>query len=96
MSDAIHERMEWDAENGLTIVRTQDVEPVLDYAQELNSAGLGKTPDGWYVATIPLILIEKLQNELGVNILRPEGRDLLFKVLNDADYRKLRIAGGRV
>lgn len=96
MSDAIHERMDWDAENGLTIVRTQDCEPALTYAQELHNAGLGKTPDGWYVATIPFILIEKIQNEVGVNILRPEGRDLLLKVLNDADYRKLRIVGGRV
>jgi hypothetical protein len=96
MTDILDTRMVVGPDGDLTVVRSDDVEPILEQVAEWHNAGVGKTPDMWFVGQIPLILVEKILNETGVNILRPEGRDLLFRLLNDSDYRKLRIVGGRV
>ena len=86
----------------ITIRGVQDVEPIIRNntailnsknakASKLNeSEGLGTK-----VASIPTILAEKWMREKGLNLYTCPSKDIL-KLLNDADYRKLRTAHGRL
>ena len=46
------------------------------------------------VARIPLIVIAKWRNELGVDYWNPDHQDKVDALLNDADWRWLRTDGG--
>ena len=47
------------------------------------------------VARIPLIIIAKWRNELGVDYWNPDHQDKVDELLNNADWRWLRTDGGR-
>ena len=81
----------------MTVRVTQDVEPILDRNQALANHN-----DGWNgdrtmrrVASIPNVVLDRYRRK-GINLLRPEFRDDLRKLMNDSDYRKLRTAPGRI
>ena len=46
------------------------------------------------VARIPLIVIAKWRNELGIDYWNPDHQDKVDALLNDADWRWLRTDGG--
>jgi hypothetical protein len=48
------------------------------------------------VARIPLIVIAKWRNELGVDYWNPDHQDKVDALLNDPDWRWLRTDGGTV
>jgi hypothetical protein len=92
----IHTEILVNADGTLTVLRYDDLQDELDELQRLRECDTGRRPDGWLLASIPPILYEKIQNDTGANMLSPEGQDRLRRLLNDRDYSKLRIAGGRV
>lgn len=47
------------AENQFQIVRTQDVEPILEMAKALNREGAGNGKDDKHAAEFPLVLVER-------------------------------------
>ena len=46
------------------------------------------------VARIPLIIIEKWRNELGVDYWNPDHQDRIDRLLNDPEWRWLRTDEG--
>ncbi|MEA2807644.1 MAG: hypothetical protein QOJ17_1785, partial [Rhodospirillaceae bacterium] len=48
------------------------------------------------VARIPLIIIEKWRNELGVDYWNPDHQDKVDRLLADPEWRWLRTDGGTI
>lgn len=70
----------------------QDVEPILDlnkWAQNASPAYNIKGPSR-QVASIPLIIIEKWRNELGVDYWNPDHQRKVDDLLNSSEWRWLR------
>lgn len=81
-----------------TVWSTQDNDALLDRnkAMATHNDGYSPTRELRRAASIPTLLIQKWQQEEGVNVLRPEGEEFLKRKLNDADYQHLRTAPGRI
>ena len=82
--------------NRLTIRRLQDVEETLNINQRQFNDASQRHGDGIeQVARIPLVLIEKLQREKGLNWFRSTDKERRA-LLNDPDFKKLRTRPGRL
>jgi hypothetical protein len=82
-------------EDKLTVRRVQDVEPIV----ERNKALANDAPTTWqrdmhHVASIPLVIIEKVKNEQGIDLLKDAVA--MKRFLNDPDNAFLRTKRGRV
>ena len=75
----------------------QDVTPLLDINKRQANDGDGYTPsrEMRHIARIPNVVIEKWLNEYGVNIFNKDHLPAVKRLLNDPDWRYLRISGGR-
>lgn len=84
--------------NTFHVKRTQDVEPVLDLNKAQQAAGEGASKDGvfWHVGRIPTVVLENWAKEAGVGVFDDEFEEVLFRKLNDPDFRSLRVKTGRV
>ena len=88
----------WNGDGTATVRHTQDVEKILDRNQAMASHndGYSKSRDLKRAASIPTILLTEYRNNKGINLLDPNHAPDLKRLLNDADYRKLRTAPGRI
>lgn len=84
------------------LIREHDnVEPVLDANKAQFNDGTmkahGMKESFLKVASIPMIVIEKMRNEHGVDVFSddPDQKKRLMKLLNDPEYRYLRTASGK-
>ena len=75
--------------------RRQRVDDLLDLNREAQSHcdPYNAARDVRMVARIPLIVIAKWRNELGVDYWNPDHQDKVDALLNDADWRWLRTDG---
>lgn len=79
-----------------TFVRTQDVEPYLDWNKMLRDQRQ-KSDWGKHVASVPVVIIEQWLNEAWTSGNRDlqfgseEWRQLVWKKLQDPDYKFLRV-----
>jgi hypothetical protein len=82
----------------LTVHRGEDVEPVLERNKALYTDGDGYSPSREWrrAASIPLALVEKWKNELGVDIFNPDHLPAIRRLLNSNEYLYLRTAPGRL
>ena len=91
-----------------TIAEIQDVEPALESNKAAQNAGdspgMGHN-EAWrrgvkenmvHVATIPNSVIMKWQREKGINVFNKDHRKAVLRLLNDPEWRYLRVATGRV
>lgn len=79
------------------IRRVSDVQANLDKnAQEKSNSSSGWKGDWHKVASIPLIVIEQWQKELGEDPLAKRNRKWLIAKLNNSDFGKLRTKEGRL
>lgn len=95
----INTRFVEDASTGDLIVhREADVEPLLDDNKALYSSGDGYTPSREMrrAASIPLAIVEKWKNELGVDLFNPDHLPAVRRLLNSNEYLYLRTAPGRL
>jgi len=89
------------SDGNIRVRGVQDVDPILGLNREVLNTKSSKSrlnsPEGLgtKVASIPTVLVEKLLKEKGLNLLTCSNKDL-HKLLNDADYSKLRTAHGRL
>ena len=92
------ETLHFDKDSGKSIIQTtQDVDPYLkQIASDRQHQVEGWKGDLHHVATIPLVLVEKWNQELKCNILEKKNRHLLMLKLNNRDYSKLRTKEGRI
>lgn len=82
--------------NRLTIRRLQDVEETLNVNQRQFNDATEKHGDGIeLVARIPMVLVEKLQRDKGLNWFKSTDAERR-RLLNDPDYKKLRTRPGRL
>lgn len=84
-------------QSSFAIETMQDVEPILENNKRRQNDGDGFTAsrEGRYIASIPLVIIEKWKNELGVDIFNKNHQPAIRRLLNDPDWRYLRTSLGR-
>lgn len=79
------------------VKKTWDMQPNLDSAAALRSAGAVGSSDNWHVARIDKRMFDKLIKEAGLTWDDTEAvEDMLFKLLNDGSLAKLRVKEGRI
>lgn len=82
----------------LTVIRGGDVGPILENNKALYGSGDGYSPSRELrrAASIPMEIIEKWRNELGVDVFDPNHRAAVRRLLNSSEYLYLRTAPGRL
>jgi hypothetical protein len=85
-------------DDAFAVTATQDVGPILDANKEDQSFSTGYTPsrDLKLVARIPLVVAEHWLNAYGVNVLDPNHKAAVRRLLNDRDWLFLRTSSGRL
>jgi hypothetical protein len=80
----------------LTVIRGEDVEPLLEANKALFNSGDGYSPSREWrrAASIPLALVEKWKNELGVDVFNQDHMPKVRELLDSSEYRYLRTAPG--
>jgi hypothetical protein len=91
-------RLEEDSDGSLIVHRLADVEPLLEANKALATSGDGYTPsrDLRRAASIPLAIVEKWKNELGVDVFDQNDLPKVRQLLNSNEYLYLRTAPGRL
>ena len=75
----------------------QDVQPILDANKEAanHCNPFNASRDLQMVARIPLILVAKWRNELGIDYWNPDHQEAVDRLLESSDWRWLRVDGLR-
>lgn len=94
----IKTRLVEDSDGSLIVHREADVEPLLEANKALYTSGDGYTPSREMrrAASIPMAIVEKWRNELGVDVLNPDHLPAVRRLLNSNEYLYLRTAPGRL
>lgn len=71
--------------------REQDVSPILDANKEAQSEDWDKRSDMWHAAHIPTLVMYEWATKHGVEMWNPEHKDGVKRLLNDPEYRYLRV-----
>lgn len=82
----------------LTVIRGEDVEPLLEANKALYASNDGYSPSKEWkrAASIPMAVIEKWRNEHGVDFFNPNDRPRVYALLDSNEYLYLRTARGRL
>lgn len=85
-------------DGGLTVVRLDDCESVLERNKALQSFNDGYSPSRELrrAASIPAVIVEKWKNELGIDVLNPDHLPKVKQLLNSSEWAYLRTAPGRL
>jgi hypothetical protein len=74
-----------------TILRyEQDCEPILDANKEFKNHGNHKMGDGFIAAHIPSVVMLKWLTEYGVDVLDPNHRPAVRRLLNSSEWMHLK------
>jgi hypothetical protein len=94
----IRTRFVEDSDGSLIVHREADVEPILELNKALAASGDGYSPSREWrrAASIPLAIVEKWRNELGVDVFNPDHKPAVRRLLNSSEYLYLRTAPGRL
>jgi len=94
----IRTRLVEDSDGSLVVHREADVEPLLEANKALYTSGDGYTPSREMrrAASIPMAIVEKWKNELGIDVLNPDHLPAVRRLLNSNEYLYLRTAPGRL
>ena len=94
--------VEWlhfdDATGRFAIERIQDVDPVLDSNKEKvnHSSGYSSSRELREVAEIPMVIVLKWRDELGIDVFNKDHWPAVKRLLRDADWMHLRSSPGRI
>ena len=80
-------------DNKLHVVRTQDVQRILDFNKERNIDGHNRKSDMRLVGSIPFVVIEMWMKESGAKMGSKEFQEYVKKKLSSGEFSKL-IANG--
>lgn len=81
----------YDEAEDLTIIRyEQDVEPVLDANKAADNHGEHRKGDMWHVASVPPSVQLKWYVEKGVDLLNPDHKQAVARLLDDPEWRYLK------
>ena len=96
MTDPIKTYFKYDhSEDNFSLTNVQDVQPIVELNKKEQVGDsmycTGETATGMRkVASIPLIVIEKWKNELGIDIMNKNDWPKIKQLLNDPDNRFFR------
>jgi hypothetical protein len=86
-----------EAEQKLNIVTTQDEAPILDTLHDMRESGYTGTSDMRFAGFLPEILVQKYLQEKGITLREFMLDDMhIVRILNDPEYKNLRVWGGRL
>ena len=95
--DGIEEWFHWDAASkSFAIEHRADVQPNIDWCKAMDTSdqrGWSKTREWKLVASVPIIVQLQMIKRFGADPFKRGNEDLLRRVLNDPEYRYLRIGG---
>ncbi len=79
-------------------VSTQDCEAIFAQNAEMAAQGDGYTQDRTFrrVATVPITVIQQIQNDTGINFHDEDCAKTVLKLLDSNEYYKLRTANFRL
>ena len=81
----------------MTVERTQDCNPFLDFAAEMRKAGNVGSSEMRYAMSIPNVIVEHYCNKRGILFSEFMQNPVHVKnLVNDPDFKKLRIWEGRI
>lgn len=86
-----------ESEHKLNIITTQDEAPILDALQDMRTSGNTGTSDMKFAGFLPEVLVDRYIKDKGISL-----RDFMLddthiiRILNDPDYKNLRVWGGRL
>lgn len=94
----VHRYITEDADGNTAVATLQNHEAILDKNKAMSTHNDGYSPSREFrrVASIPYGLLAIWREQYGVDVLHPDHRDLLKRLLNDPDYQFLRTAPGRI
>ena len=82
----------YDEETDNTLVKyVQDVDPILDRNKEAQVDSFDKRSEMWHAASVPNVVLMKWATEHGVQYWNPAHKDGVKRLLNDPEYRYLRV-----
>ena len=85
------------ADNEFQILRSQDVEPILEYAKGMHNIEAGNGKDDKYAAEIPFVVVENYCNRLGITYQQfSEDSSHIRAICNDPSLENFRIWKGRI
>ena len=80
-----------EADDSFSLTYSQDVDPVLDANKADQTEGFDKSSELWHAARIPVGIQYEWMCKHGVNMWNPAHKDGVKRLLNDPDYRWLRV-----
>lgn len=84
-------------DGSMTVQRTQDCTPILNYAKEQHLSGAHGTSEMKHAASIPFVLVEQYCNLNNIEFHEWSSNPVhLKRMLNDPDLAHFRIWPGRV
>ena len=94
--DGTREYLHWDSvEKKLSIEFQGDAQSVVDLNHEIDadSGGWSPTREWKHCASVPVLVQLEMMQRYGADPFKRGNEDLLKRVLNDPEYRYLRIGG---
>lgn len=87
-----------EADDRMILTKVQDVEPILkrNHRLRMDTDGYTKDRSMRHVATVPMVVIEKIISEQKWNPMLIENRQRLLQLLDTPDYAYLRTSKGRL
>lgn len=85
------------ADHSYQVCRTQDVEPIVDYAKGMQAAGFGNGTDMKHAAEIPMVIVEAYLARTGVTFMEfCNSPDHVKAIVNDPSLEAFRIWKGKL
>jgi hypothetical protein len=69
----------------------QDTSPILDTNKSQQADGFDRRADMWHAARIPIVVMMDWKHKHGVEAWNPHHKDGVRRLLNDPEYRYLRV-----
>ncbi len=83
---------------GITLYQEEDVEPVIKANQAMMAGRsvFDKKGDLHHVMRIPMIVLEKIRAETGLNFMDRDDAKKIMTILKGPEYSKFRTAPGKI
>ena len=96
--DGISEHLDFHGDGSFAVVRSQDVEPILEQNKRLQTEGDGYSPSREWRRVASILVTVQMQwiEKYGVDPLAKGNEALLKRLLNDPEWRHLRTSPGSV
>lgn len=69
----------------------QDTSPILDRNKEAQAEGFDRRSEMWHAASIPTVVLLEWMTKHGVEAWNPNHKEGVRRLLNDPEYRYLRV-----